>query len=66
MMICAGRSNVRRLLSAVAASGIANLKYFVVDSGASTTTCKNKEAFITLVPDRTPITQAARWHSYLH
>ena len=56
MMICAGRSNVRRLLSAVAASGIA--KYFVVDSGASTTTCKNKEAFITLVPDRTPITQA--------
>ena len=56
MMICAGRSNVRRLLCAVAASGIA--KYFVVDSGASTTTCKNKEAFITLVPDRTPITQA--------
>ena len=56
MMICAGRSNVRRLLSAVAASGIA--KYFVVDSGASTTTCKNKEAFITLVPDRTPTTQA--------
>ena len=52
MMICAGHSNV-------AASGIA--KYFVVDSGASTTTCKNKEAFITLVPDRTPITQADIW-----
>ena len=44
------------LLSADSAFGIA--KYFVVESGASTATCKNKEAFITLARSRSYFNQA--------
>ena len=56
-MITINRATPQRLLSLATASAVF-AKCFVVDSGASATTCKNKDVFITLVPDRTPITQA--------
>ena len=37
---------------------------FIVDSGASVTTCNNRDSFINLVPDHTPITQPDGTVSY--